>query len=118
MYHDDRKKVFGIQWYVLVGMKEVFNWQLKNGQFFLFDKRPSQANDHVVQKLPCWTEGKISIMDKVALFCKLTHSFAVRLLYKPHLFAEILGQNSWVRFKHETIAFRGSKLACKGSQIN
>ena len=33
-------------------------------------------------------------------------------MYKPHLFAEILSQKSWVRLIHETIALKGSKLAC------
>ena len=35
-------------------------------------------------------------------------------MYKPHLFAQVSGQKLWVRLIHETIAFTGSKLACRG----
>ena len=36
----------------------------------------------------------------------------------PHLFAEILSQKSRVRPVHETIALKGSKLACRGHKLN
>ena len=39
-------------------------------------------------------------------------------MYKPHLFAEILSQKSRVRLIHETIALKGSKLACRGHKLN
>ena len=38
-------------------------------------------------------------------------------MYKPHLFAEILSQKSRVRLIHETIALKGSKLACRGHKL-
>ena len=39
-------------------------------------------------------------------------------MYKPHLFAEILSKKSRVRLVHETIALKGSKLACRGHKLN
>ena len=40
-----------------------------------------------------------------------------KVVYKPHVFAEVLGSRSWVRLISETIAFRGSKLAGVESHI-
>ena len=42
---------------------------------------------------------------------------AQAFFYKPHLFAEILSQKSRVQLIHKTIAFRGSKPACKGHKL-
>ena len=38
-------------------------------------------------------------------------------MHKPYLFAEILGQKSWVQLIHKIFAFRGSKLACEGQKL-
>ena len=38
-------------------------------------------------------------------------------MYKPDFFAKILVKKSWVQLIHQTIAFRVSKLACKGHKL-